>query len=246
MMARNVKALGLALVAVLALSAVGASAASAQEGQGLLTSEKATPVTLTAKEAGGVGANAFTAFGSKVECPGSTYTGHKYNVTPHAFILSGASRITLTPDYTQENCVAAGIWRMTVEMNGCDYVLHIGNTIPPGNEDTYSVTTDIVCPAGKSIAVEIYKTEPKHDNDEPFCISDLKDQAGIKGAHATDLGNGHIAITGTFEGIHMQKTGIEVSVFCPNETITNGKLDIDLTVEADNETGDPTAISISD
>ncbi|MGC1851388.1 MAG: hypothetical protein WA687_02980 [Solirubrobacterales bacterium] len=246
-MIRSLKILVLALVAALAMSAGGLSTALAQEEQGLLTSEKSTPVTLTAKETGGAGANALTAFGAKAECPGSTYTGHKYNVTPHALILSGATRVTLTPHYKQENCIVAGIWRMTVEMNGCDYVLNIGETTPIGNEEgTYGVTTDIVCPGGKSIAITMYKTEPKHDNDEPFCILKLKEQAGLKGAHATDLGNGYIDIAGTFEGIHIDKAGIEAPFFCPNQTTSTGKLDVDLTVEAVNGTGDPTAISISD
>lgn len=66
---RNLKALGLAAVAVLAFSAVAASAASAQQGK--LTSDG--PVTLTGED---TGVNFFKAFGSEVRCPDSKYTGH--------------------------------------------------------------------------------------------------------------------------------------------------------------------------
>ena len=97
-MTRILKALGLALVAVFALSAVAASTASAQ--QGTLTSDG--PVTLTATETG-VGQNWFEAFAAKIECPGSTFTGHKVATTPHTPISSGATEATLTP-----------IWKETV------------------------------------------------------------------------------------------------------------------------------------
>jgi hypothetical protein len=245
-MIRNLKALGLALVAVFALSVVVASAASAQEAeQGLLTSEGQAPVTLTAEE---TGTNFLTAAGVTVKCPGSTYTGHKYNVTPHSFILSGATKVTITPHIKQENCVAAGIFRMTVHTNGCDYVLNIGETSPIGNDEgTYDVTTDIVCPAEKAIVVTMYTTEPKHNKDEPFCVLHIKEQTGLQGAHATDTGNGHIDIAGTITGVTATRTvSAHAPILCPHTTTSAGEFDIDLTVKAHNEAGKSTAISISD
>jgi hypothetical protein len=128
-MIRNPKALGLALVAVFAMSAMATSAASAQQGE--LTSKPVEGVTLIGSETGEAGSNALTAFGLRIECPQSTYTGHKYSETPHTLIPNGATTVTLTPDYKEENhnCRSfPGNFPMTVSMNGCDYVLHFGET----------------------------------------------------------------------------------------------------------------------
>lgn len=247
-MAGYFKSLGVALTTAIALCAVAAPVALAQEEQGLLTSP--TPVTLNAAETGepASNANALTAFGAAIRCPGSTYTGHKYNVTPHDLILSGAVRITLTPHYKQENCTAAaGIFRATVQTNGCDYVLRLGKTEPVENdEDTYAASTDIVCPPGKSIEVRVYTTEPKHDNDEPFCIAHVREQVGLEGAHFTDTGTGLIDIEGTFEGVHAERTTLADPVLCPTQTTSIAKFDIDLTIDARSAGGEPKALSISE
>jgi hypothetical protein len=100
-MIRNLKALGLALVAVFALSAVAASAASAQ--QGFITSTG--PVTLDGVEDG---TNYFEIhnlepFGKvRVECPGSTFKGHEVGSTKG--IPSGAKTATITPNYNNLTC----------------------------------------------------------------------------------------------------------------------------------------------
>ena len=93
-MARNLKALGLALFVVFALSAVAASAASAQVGK--LTSDG--PVTLFGTQTGEAKNNALIAFGGETTCTKASYTAHKYNVTPHDDIPSGESSITITPN----------------------------------------------------------------------------------------------------------------------------------------------------
>jgi hypothetical protein len=245
-MIRNLKALGLALVMVFTLSAVAASAASAQ--QGFLTSDG--PVTLVAEETG-VAANAFTAFGFRSECPGSTGTGHKYNVTPHTPIPSGATTFTLTSHLKQanHNCrVFPGNFPTTADFNGCDYVTHIGET-SGGGAGTYRGSTDLVCPEGQEITFTVFTTIAEETNNKPFCILHIKPQTGLTGIHGTDTGNGFIDLTGTLEGIHMSKTnatGISHLVLCPNQTTTTGKLDGDGTVKGLNAAGEPTPISLSD
>ena len=93
-MTRNCRTLfGLSLIAAIVLSAAITSVASAQ-ANGRLTS--IGNVTLKGTEIEGI-PNALTAFGLKTLCPGSTYIGHKYNITPHTFIPSGAETITFTP-----------------------------------------------------------------------------------------------------------------------------------------------------
>jgi hypothetical protein len=98
MTTRNLKALGLALAAVFALSALTASAASAQT-VGKLTVASGTSATLDGTENG---VNRITVFGSFVECPGSTGTGHEFGTTPHVPVPAGASKVTLTPNFV--NC----------------------------------------------------------------------------------------------------------------------------------------------
>jgi hypothetical protein len=238
----DLKTLGLALVAIFALSAVAASAASAQ--QGLLTSDG--PVTLRAEETGEK-ANSITMFGFRAECPGSIGTGHQYNVTPHTLIPSGETTFTLTPHLKQinHNCrVSPGNFPATTDFNGCDYVAHIGETTVSAG--TYGGTSDIVCPPGKSITWTVFTTTTAETNNEPFCVLHIKEQAGLAGAHVTDTGNGYIDLTGTVENIHAEKTNIGTHpILCPNQTTAAAKFDIDVTVKGLNEEGEPTVIALS-
>ena len=248
---RNLKTLGLALMAVFALGAVVASASSAQ---GKITSDG--PFTLTATETGPETANRLVAFGAFVQCPGSTYDGHKYNETHHKFLTSGATTVTLTPTYkqtktaTEPNCEGPFGWRATIHMNGCDYVLHIGETtVSPA--DTYKVTADIVCPPGKEITVTLWTSEALHTSEptKPFCVLHVPPQNGLTGADATDTTNGDFDVSGEFHSIKLTRTSqaSDVSpVLCPNSETTTGKFAIDVTVKADNEAGGSTSISLSD
>lgn len=247
-MIRNLKALGLALVAVFALSAVVASAASAQQGK--LTSDG--PVTLTADETG-VGQNWFEAFGLKVECPGTTITGHAYNVTPHGLIPNGATTATLTPHFNDhpDGChVTPGPFVATVDDVGCDFVAHIGSTTG-GVAGTYGVTFDLVCnEVGKEITVTIWTTAADLTAKKtPMCILHIKQQNGLVGAHATNGSGGHINIAGLITGIHVTKTGTGThAILCPGavQTTSTAKFNIDTTVTGKNAEGGATGISLSE
>lgn len=242
-MIRNLKALGLALVAVFALSAVVASAASAQ--QGFLTSDGAVTLKGVETETEG-GTNALTAFGLTVKCPGSTYTGHEFNVTPHKPVPSGATKITITPHYKICN-VTPGNFPATVDMNGCDYDATLGATTEATpTKDTYGVTYDITCPVGQEITLTIFTTAAKHTENKPFCKVHVAGQNNLNGGHATDTTNGHIDLTGTVEGIKLTKTNAgEDPLLCPAQSTEAGKFDIDATVSGVNGAGGSTPISIS-
>ncbi len=236
-MIRNLKALGLALVAVFAMSAMTASAASAS---GVLTSDG--PVTLDGVDTGefGSGANALTAFGNEVECENSTYTGHKYNVTPHTFIESGESTATITPNYKNGKCVAAG-FPATVQTAGCDYVFHIGE-VAKDNEGnpisgTYEVTADLVCEGGSVVYVEAFAGE---SHGFRVCTDTITSQSGLEGtAHLTNT-EGDIDLTGDFEGIVASQSGL-----CGAGNTEEGVLHTDVTITGTNEEGGATSISIS-
>lgn len=235
-MIRNRRALALALVATLALSATGASTASAQQGE--LTSNG--PVTLKATETEGSAllANSFTGAGASFTCDGSTYTGHKYNVTPHEPVAAGSTTFTITPHYT--NCLAhvpiLGTRPVTITMNGCDYVLHAGEATG-GAEGTYAVTADVVCPAGKAVEVEMFKAgATEHVAESRICTIALKAQTGLKGPHLSHTASGadDVDLKGTFTGIHEERSG---SV-CGTGTATTAQLHADLTIESAEEQGE--------
>lgn len=233
-MIRNFKALSLALVAVFALGGVVASAASAQ--QGVLTSDG--PVTLDMTETG-VGQNATTMFGEKIECVGTTYTGHQYNVTPHMPIPMPTTLFTVTPHYNNANCTAfPGPRKATITMNGCDFVFHIGNTV---GVDRYGLSSDIVCPAGQKIEKHVYVGPA--DEGMSWCTYTIGSQFGLPGARVTTTTNGanDLDIVGAFENIHVEKHGM-----CGAGTTNFGKWDVDLTVTGTGPGGMATPITVTD
>jgi hypothetical protein len=250
-MIRNLKVLGLALAAVLAMAAVTASAASAQ---GKLTSTG--PVTLTAVEKVGapITDNRLTAFGSFVQCPGSTYTGHKVltlketeELKKHQLLPSVSTEATLTPHYkqTDHNCTGPLGTVATVDMNGCDYVIRLGATTG-GVAGTYGVTFDVVCPTGKTITVTIWLNTDAHtaEPDNAKCTLHVGSQSGLHGAHATDNGNGTVDIKGTVTPITVTQT--RHSILCPSGTHTSeATFDLNVTVSGKSELGGPTNISLS-
>jgi hypothetical protein len=241
----NLKTLGLALAAAFALFATVASAASAQTLSKITTSN-GLPATLTATETG-AGVNRLTLpvpKGAFLECPGSFYTGHAVGTTNG--VSNGATTATITPHYKQTsgfgepNCKGPFGIRSTIHMNGCDYVFHIGETIPGGTEHTYAVTYDIICPMGNEITVTLWTNETQHTTqpNTAFCTLHIPSQTNLTGGHATDTSttDGHFELTGTVEGLIVNKTesAIHEGILCANEHITNASTDMDLTVEHKN------------
>ncbi|HET8862665.1 MAG TPA: hypothetical protein VFM94_05385 [Solirubrobacterales bacterium] len=232
-MIRNFRALGLALVAVFALSAMTASAASAQT-QGTVTTNDGTAKTLlgTVDEEFLTG-NSFTAFKEVVECVKTKYTFHKWNVTPHEAVPYKATTMTVTPHYS-ECYLFPGKFPATVFMNGCDYVVHIGDTTGlSGNE--YKATLDVVCPPNKTIQIGIYSGAA---HSVRVCTWDITSPTGVGGAewvHQKDFDDSDLA--GSFKPIKYDKTGL-----CGNATDNEGKFDVNTTIEA----SDSTAVTITD
>jgi len=131
-MIRNLKSLGLALVAVLAMSAMVASAAQAVPQY----TGSAYPTTGTGSNTSG--SETFTTEGGTVQCD-SHFVG----------TLSAAnSTLTVTPSYS--NCTAFGFINADVHENGCTYVFHASSKL---GTDHYSSTVDVVCPAGAQMVI---------------------------------------------------------------------------------------------
>jgi hypothetical protein len=229
-MIRNFKALGLALVAAFALSAVVASAASAQ--QGTLTVEKGVGGLAATGIATEKNPNKLKAFGAAVECPGSTLTVHKAGSTTE-LVPNGATEFTIRPHYSHTSCkFTVTNWPATVDTNECEFRAKLGETTG-GVAGTYGVTIDVECPVGKEITVTAFTTEADRTAaTTQACILHVKSQAGLLGAHATDEGDGHIRVHGTVKGIHVEKTSTGHSpLLCASATTAAGEFDVDVTIQ---------------
>jgi hypothetical protein len=263
-MTRNFKILGLALMAILALGAVAASVASAQ---GKLTSTG--PVTLTASQTGAEGTNALTAFAASVECPGSTDTGHLVTtqlqtektgkIIEHKnagigvdMLPSGSTTFTITPHHKEvnaegkPNCKGPSGTTATTDMNGCDYVIHLGATTGDQSKGpTYGITFDIVCPPSKEITTTLFSGA---HTGTPLCVMHVPSQTAaemVSTVHATDTKNGTIDLLGTVEKITITQT--RNSILCPAGVETDeGILHVDLSITGHNAEGKATTISLSD
>jgi hypothetical protein len=134
-MAHNLKTLGLALIAVLAMSAVAVSAAQASEPE--FHVEEASAIIKGEQ----VGKNTLTLTGGKVQCSSGTFEGEVSSTT--------FTELEVSASYGE--CIGLGlatVWHM----NGCKY---LGRMVLGSNPPT--TVTDIVCPAGKEITITIGK-----------------------------------------------------------------------------------------
>jgi hypothetical protein len=131
-MSRQLRLLGLAVLALVATGAISATGAQA----GLFTAG-AYPATITGSS---VGAHILhTEIGNMACAP-----------TFHGVLEGPAEELTLVPTYGT-SC-EIGMKEVHVTNNGCDFKIHAGNTL---EEDAVAGTMDIVCPEGNAMDFEI-------------------------------------------------------------------------------------------
>jgi len=187
-MTRNLKALGLGLLAVFAMGAVMASSASAVTHT-LVTSTGAS-VDITAE---GVGEAVFgVKTGSlEVKCTHETFAAKT--------VANGAQTITIEPTYT--GCTAKPFGASPVDTNGCHFLLH-GQTTTSPTTSTGTKTdmpADLTCPVGQSITITA-----------PGCTIHVDPQTGLHGVGFDQEGSGttaDIKVTSTVDGIHYTTAG---------------------------------------
>jgi hypothetical protein len=143
-MTRNLKALGLALVAVFATTAVLASAAQAQ----IKVTTGISPAWLTGEQVI-TAPHHFTVEngGPKVACQTADFA---------ATVNSGDTSVTVVPKY--EKChaiIGTETFKVTVTMNDCDYLFHGGVEVSSTTFKEGEI--DLVCPVAKEVEVHIYK-----------------------------------------------------------------------------------------
>ncbi len=137
-MTRNLRMLGLALIAVFALSAMAAAAAQATP---LFTAAKYNAsIHATTEQKIGAESEYFESIGRKFECEIVHYTGTA---------TSDSSTLSITPDYTDStqggNCKAAQTLSVTVTENGCTFLFHAQEFMDAAKD--YTVFVDVVCGA---------------------------------------------------------------------------------------------------
>jgi hypothetical protein len=236
-MTRNLKALGLALVAVCAMGAVMASAASAQ---GKLTSTG--PFTLVGEQTPGeVSKNQLGAFGSTVHCKTAHFTGHKSEstTTPKELLASGATAATVTGLYG--GCTDGTGRPATVSMTDCDYTLTLGAATAGG----WGVSAQLQCKkAGEEAHVEVFN-DAAHK--ERLCTITFAPQTPpVSHAHLFNGGGtpDDVNLVGSFTGIVAKREGLCLLDGKGTNT-TTATLSLDLTVKARNAGGGPTDLTVS-
>ncbi len=136
-MKRKVRALGLALAAVLVLGMlVATSIAQAESG-------KFTAKSYPAHVFGSDSNDRFTVLGQTVVCKKQTFTG---------VLTEAAESFTLTPTY--EECEDTSNGKdVTITLNGCTFTPRV--VAVTSKTDAHGII-DIACPAGKVIEIHFY------------------------------------------------------------------------------------------
>jgi hypothetical protein len=244
-MIRNLKALGFVLAVVLATSAIAASPALAV-GQGELTSDG--PVRLTGTDT--IGQPSAFLIGDNFTCQGH-YSVGKENETEefpngslkfrHKISILPLTTLTVAPTYG--SCVAfTGAFTAfaTITMNGCDYALHIGKAIKPGE---YAVTLDLVCPVGQAVEMHVYSNSMHSSSACTYSLGEQKGLAGIVAKNVEEEGVKKVTLGGTVNGIVVTR---KKTVFCSHQEIKEAQLKFHSILSGANEFGSSTEISLSD
>ena len=221
---RNLKALGLALVAALALSAVAASTASATQAH-LTSKDGVSTFRVHGHQLADVVGGPISAF----TAPNGTHDEIKCATGTYDELGAFAAKFTeisVTPTYT--GCrTGGGLWA-TVTHNGCSFKFH---TLTKTGTD-FSAKADLVCPAGKQVEVHVYLFS---NHTFPVCTLDMAAQTGLEGVTLTNEGN-HIRIEGKASKIKYEVTN-SAGGNCTNGSYTDGVFHANVTGTTTNAAG---------
>jgi hypothetical protein len=225
-MIRNLKALGLALVAVCAMSAFAASAAQATAGS--FSWDSGT----TKLDANGVGEQIFELTAGTVKC--NTVTGStKVSGTGAESVTS--ETITYTDAGKEDKCRGPFGTEPKIEMNGCQYRFNAGTTVASAPNGHTTGTVDIVnCTnVDKSITVNA-----------PGCIVHIQEQNGLGPVTYKTAKNGSfedVTVEAAVTNIKYTHTGF----LCSNGSATNGKYTGNATITGTNAGGTATNATVT-
>jgi hypothetical protein len=195
-MTRNLKALGLALVAVFATAAMTASAASASDA--FTSTKEKVIVTGTSHD------NIFKITGANTDftCTTSQFTGTVINKSTEATVLPKYTGIVNKTPHESHECTAS-LGNVTIDTNDCHYIL-TGNTDkedPADKTGKKDAKVWITCPKDeKGVEKEITITGPLG------CTIHVPSQTPTEGGVVYDplplhTGGSAIKVTATVTGI---------------------------------------------
>jgi len=223
-MNRNFKAIGLALVAALAMTAALASGAQAQ----IKVTVGSSPAWSTGEvtEHPNIGQNhTFTlSGGQKLSCEEIRFT---------ATVTNGATSSIVVPTYHKCTVVIGSeIHLATITLNDCVYVFHGGVEVS-GGTTFKEVEVDLVCPTGKEVEVHVYKSATTET--EELCTYKIAPFINNRGNETHNVAGSpdNITITGTVSGIATTRTG---SLLC-GAASTTGTATGTVTVKAFSDEG---------
>jgi hypothetical protein len=189
-MTRNLKALGLALVAVFAMSAVAASSAPALHFTG--------GTGITKVDGAQVGLNVFTANGSPIECEEATFSG--------TVVATTTTEQTITPTYNKCRFASKTV-NTTVDMNGCAFILTIPNAANVNNP------VHVECPTGTGTITHngVANTKVIIVTIPGLCEFTIPEQTpttgGVKYEAGTSGGKKDVTVNASITGIHYTTHG---------------------------------------
>ncbi len=236
-MVRNLKTVGLTLLAVFATSAFAVPAAQAENPATIIAEQY--PVILDGEQEGSLTVLAIVGFRLNVTCQMSTFQGE---------ITESSSGETVGFAQTSYTDCVSGLFTtpVTVTMNGCYYVYHF--TADP--LDKFTAVTDILCPEGKPMEVHIYGNEGDHESSTALCTYSLGQQSGKTVIELTNKEPDEVTpkdwITVDFNltGIVITRTGGYGGILaCPGTT--NGKLQGQATLKGTDEDENDVGITVS-
>ncbi|MGC1851094.1 MAG: hypothetical protein WA687_01495 [Solirubrobacterales bacterium] len=224
-MTRNLKILGLALVATLAAGVLVVSGTPASSETPNLTAGKGTVGKHQDVQIDGSGQNeTFHAFGVTVKCE-ITVFGPNTVTVPTAFF-------TVKPYHKVCSAPALGelVNDVTVVTNKCGFQFNIGSTAVDGGgkpiPDTYTGLLDFECEnANEAFEVQLWFNEKEDGKNPPSCVIKLKPQTGAGLTIKVDTTGAHhdLSISGAISNLHAERIGNGAPVLCPNGTTNTAK-----------------------
>jgi hypothetical protein len=226
-MTRNLKALGLAFLSILALGAVIASGAQAAEAK-FDVSEGTVHAEATADP------DEPTQFFEVT--PGISFTCDEVNATVDLPQNGGRTVTATNLTYNDsalggDKCTGPFGSEPAIEVNGCDYTFHAGTTIKAGES---TGTVDINCPGESAIVA----------NGGFLCTAYVGSQEGLNHViyrNASTSGHTTVTVEATVENIHVFHEGL-----CGEATTTGGFYEGKATVRGTNSGGGTTDITVTE
>lgn len=194
-MNRKLKAVGLALVAVFAMSAVMASGAQGAAGKFTASSY---PAAFTGTQ---VVAHKFATTPGNVTCSGAAFSGEQAAATEN-----------LTVKAVYSGCLLGGLVEAKVNMKSCDYVFHAGLTVTTNGP--IAGTVDVECStANDEIAV----------TNAAGCEILIPQQTGLsKVEYTNNTGTGDVTVNINVTGIKYTETKPCIKGETETKVTTNG------------------------